>query len=227
MSEQYLYAFVHGFSKDQACIVGNGLKRRLKPHGIELDLIDARGGLSFTDCTISSGVDAVKALYETHKKPLRLIGDSMGGSIAANYTNQYPQNVDRLVLINPAFNLETNWQTIVDAFSLDILSELAMQKWKDEGQLILHAQHMAKPEPVSYNYVVDSLTYPAYPLVDISVLLFSSIHDTLIPAVTHQEWKKLQKDPEKVNIVELDEGHELRSEPSYEIVISTILTYFK
>jgi len=115
MSDSYVYAFVHGFLENTNCRVGNRLKKEVRKHGIDLELIDAMGGYTFRDCSVSSGVAALEALYEQRKKPLRLIGVSMGGLIATNYTIKHPQNVDRLVLLNPVVNLESVWYTIVEA----------------------------------------------------------------------------------------------------------------
>eukprot|EP00210_Caulerpa_lentillifera_P002667 g2547.t1 len=226
MSEQYSHVFIPGLLKDQTCDIGNNFKTKLKPYGIDLEIVSSLGGSNYFDATISKGLAAVEALYEKHKKPLRLIGSSMGGLIAAIYAQRYPQNVNRLILRCPAFNLETNWPNILAVIFPDAPGEVSMNKWKDEGQLTMCLPYLNAPEPISYNYVVDTLSYPAYPLVDISVLVFSSLHDTLIPAATHQEWKKRQKNPEKINIVELNDGHDIRSEASWDIMISAIVEHF-
>eukprot|EP00210_Caulerpa_lentillifera_P002687 g2567.t1 len=225
MSGEVLYTYVHGFTHTTDCIVGVELGKRLKPRGIDVEIIDAMNGLTRFDCTVSSGVASLEAIYEERRKPFYLLGASMGGFVALNYASKYPQNVDRLILFNSVLNLESIWPNIIKLFHPDESPEELMKKWKEEGQLMFQGFQMTEPEPVSYNYVVDSLTYPAYPLVDIPVLSIAGVHDMAIPIANHHEWKKLQKKPEKVTSVEFIDGHWPLSEASWEIIISAIVEF--
>eukprot|EP00210_Caulerpa_lentillifera_P002689 g2569.t1 len=225
MSSRLLYTYVHGFTHTTDCIVGTEFQKRLKPHGIDVEIIDAMGGCSRFDCSVSSGVAALEAIYEKRRKPLHLIGASMGGLISLIYTSKHPENVVHLVLLNPVTNVESIWPNIVSVFHPEAPADETMKKWKEEGQLMFQGIQMTEPKPVSYNYVVDSLTYPTYPLVEMPVLLLVGVKDFVIPLAIHQEWKKLQKDPEKVTLVELDEGHMIQSEHEWEAIVSAVVKY--
>eukprot|EP00210_Caulerpa_lentillifera_P002668 g2548.t1 len=225
MSDGFSYTYVPGFLHGTDCVVGVELRKRLKPYGVDVEIIDAMNGLTRFDCSISSGVTALEAVYEKCKKPLYLLGASMGGFIALVYTAKYPQNVDRLVLLNSALNMKSTWLNILQMYHPDVSGEESMRKWKQEGQLMFQGVQMTKPEPVSYNYVVDSMTHPAYPLVDVPVLSIAGVHDVIIPHANHHEWKKRQINPEKVTSIEFNEGHGPFSEASWETIVSSIVKY--
>eukprot|EP00210_Caulerpa_lentillifera_P002212 g2126.t1 len=229
MSERLvlLYTYVHGFGQTTDCVIGTELCKRLQPHGIHVEIIDAMNGLTRFDCSVSSGVAALEAIYKKRKKPFQLIGASMGGLISLIYTKKYPENVDRLILLNPVLNLESIWSSIIKMYHPKVPGEELMKKWKEEGQIMIKGIQMTNSETISYDYVVDSLTYPAFPLVDKPVLSLVGVQDFVIPLSYHQEWKKRQRDPEKVTIIEFDDGHFVQAEKAWETIVSVIVKYSK
>lgn len=227
MSERLTYYYVPGFLHGTDCCVGLRLQKELKPHGVDLDLIDPKGGYTLSDCSISLGVAFLEALYEKHRKPLRILGASMGGFIALIYSAKYPQNIEKLILLNSALNLESVWYNILPFYHPNVPAEETMKKWKEEGNLMFQGVQMEAPEPISYNYVADSLTHPAYPLIDIQVLSLVASRDTVIPLSMHQEWKSKQKHPENVKLVEFDDVHGIRLDSSFEFIASSIADYSK
>jgi len=227
MSEGLKYYFVHGFLRGTDCSVGTRLQKELKPHGIDLELIDARGGFSRFDCSVSTGVAALEALYEKHKKPLRLVAASMGGFTALIYSAKYPQNIEQLILLTCAVNLESVWNTIVGNLIPNIPPEETMKKWKEEGQIVFHGAGPEEVYPVSYNYVADSLTYPAYPLINFPVLSLVASKDSFIPLAFEYEWKQRQKNPDQVKLVEFDDDHLFFSDAAWQVITSAIVDYSK
>jgi len=227
MSERLTYYYVYGFYQDMDCYVGVRLQKELKPHGIDIEIIDARGGHTRFDCSVSSGVAALEALYEKHKKPLRILGGSVGGFIALIYSAKDPQNVEQLIVLNSVVNFESIWPKILSLFLPNVPPEESMKKWKEEGQLMLKGIQMEAAEPVSYNYFLDSLTYPAYPLLDIPVLALVAAKDPVIPLSFHHEWKQMQKNPDQVKMVEFDDHHGLVLDSSWETITSAIVDYSK
>eukprot|EP00210_Caulerpa_lentillifera_P002685 g2565.t1 len=223
--EEYVYAYVHGFLNDKNCMIGNKLKTRLKPHGINLEILDAKGGRGYLDSSVTSGLDGVEAFYQKHKKPLRLIGFSMGGLISTLFASKYPDRVDRLVLLNPGFNLESNWSCIVSLTSRGSPAEVSMKKWKEEGALMMQGLQMSEPTSVGYTFYIDSLKYPAYPKVNMDVLLIAGTEDLAIPYKTQHNWKKQQLDPQRVKLIEIEINHHFLSDASWDIMIPAILDY--
>lgn len=59
------------------------------------------------------------------------------------------------------------------------------------------------------------------------VLLIVGVEDFVIPFAMHQEWKRKQKQPENVNMVELEDGHLLQSDASWEVIVSSIVKHFE
>lgn len=150
----------------------------------------------------------------------------MGGLISTIYTSRHPDRVDRLVLLNPSFNLESNWLPIIGAIIPNKPAEASMQKWKKEGQLMMQGVQMDEPTAVGYSFFLDSMTYAAFPRVDKEVLILAGAQDIAIPLATYHDWKKQQSDPELVELIEVDDDHHFSSEQSWKTMIPAIVKYF-
>jgi len=102
----FAYAYLHGFRSDVHSIKAKVFKQRFEERGISLEVLDVKGGKGHEDALVSIGLDVLDQFYEKTKKPLRLIGSSMGGFISAVFAARHPDRVDRVILINPAVHLK-------------------------------------------------------------------------------------------------------------------------
>jgi len=115
----------------------------------------------------------------------------MGGYIAALYAANYPSHVDRLVLYNPAFNLEDNWSSII-AYSFPNKSpEELLKQWEMDGELAFPPRDDREEIVVGYQYFIDSLRYPSHPLLDRPTKVFAGMQDKVIPIMTQDEWLRM------------------------------------
>ena len=73
----------------------------------------------------STSLSVIDRHYEEGLTPLRIIGSSLGGYLAARYASLHPGKVDRVALLNPAFNLPS---LFAERFGSD-----EMDAWKNTG----------------------------------------------------------------------------------------------
>jgi uncharacterized protein len=102
-----MYIYLHGFSSGPGSTKAKYLRDRFAKAGIELAVPDLNQD-DFTHLTISRQIAQVVDLLPQNGDSVTLIGSSMGGWISAIIAQNYPQ-VDRLVLLAPAFNFLQHW----------------------------------------------------------------------------------------------------------------------
>ena len=125
MATQFCYLYLHGFRGDVQTTKGAIFRKRFAEKGIELNVFDVKAGKGHADTRVSISLQALEAFYHEHKKPLRLIGSSMGGFISAVYASQHPTHVDRVILLNPAVNLKVagNRHTSLQSYACCVRSK--------------------------------------------------------------------------------------------------------
>eukprot|EP00210_Caulerpa_lentillifera_P002686 g2566.t1 len=223
---KFSYVHLHGFLGSTQSRLGTSVREIFRPKGIDVHLLDLTAGYGYRNTSISIGLTKLDEFYQETQKPLRIMGNSMGGYIAALYTSRNPDKVNRLVLYNPAFNLEANWPTIVASFYPNKPIEDLMQQWKKNGEMTFPIKTQTEEVVVDYNYVLDSLMYPAYPIVEVPTKVFVGINDTLIPVTTHDEWFKRQKNQREIELIRLDDDHFFSSMSSLETIHEGLIDYF-
>ena len=68
---------------------------------------------------------------------LRLIGSSMGGYLAARYAELFPEEVDRMILLCPGFNLHERWP--------HLFGNEELEKWMtDKGKITTTIEEAAQ-----------------------------------------------------------------------------------
>ena len=69
------------------------------------------------------------------REPIYLAGLSMGGAIAVNFTDRYPNRVEKLILIDPAGAKPIQLSPLLNLARIPVLSDLAFGLVGDEGLL--------------------------------------------------------------------------------------------
>src|SRR5271165_1035807 len=96
----------------------------------------------------------------------------MGGYLAALYAARHAE-VEKLVLLAPAFSFASRWP--------ETLGECAMDEWKRTNTLkVFHYSEGRKVE-LGYQLIEDAGQYEAYPEVGQPVLIFQGQRDTVVP----------------------------------------------
>src|ERR1700679_2773410 len=115
------FIYLHGFASGAQSRKAQAFQRALAVRGIELEIPDLAMG-DFEHLTISGQLRVIEELV--HGAPCRLTGSSMGGYLAALYAASHPE-VERLVLLAPAFGFIARWQ--------EMQGTVGIKRWRDTG----------------------------------------------------------------------------------------------
>jgi pimeloyl-ACP methyl ester carboxylesterase len=102
------YLYLHGFASGPQSLKARRFKAALSSRGFDLAIPDLARG-DFEHLTISGQLDLLAE--NLAGEPARLVGSSMGAYVAALYASAHPE-IDRLVLLAPAFEFSTRWRVI-------------------------------------------------------------------------------------------------------------------
>jgi pimeloyl-ACP methyl ester carboxylesterase len=191
------YFYLHGFASSPQSIKARNLRDRFAQLNIPLSVPDLNQG-DFTYLTLTRQLQQVEAELPPAPAPVTLIGSSFGGLTAAWLGQRQPQ-VERLVLLAPAFGFLSHW--------LPRLGYEQMQQWKTEGFLPVYHYGEEKMLPISYQFAEDAAQYRETELLrSVPTLLFHGTHDEVIPLQTSLDFAATRP---WVQLVELDSDHGL------------------
>lgn len=195
MTKQYIY--LHGFASSPKSAKAQDIRDRFAQLQIPLSIPDLNGD-DFSELTISRQIKQVAVAFVDDSAPVTLIGSSLGGLTAAHIAQQYLQ-VERLVLLAPAFGFLSHW--------LPKLGEETIQRWQQEKYLMVHHYGEGRSLPLSYNFVTDATKYSENQLQrPIPTLILHGKQDEVIPIQASRDFLQLRP---WVELVELNSDHAL------------------
>ncbi|MEC4984635.1 MAG: YqiA/YcfP family alpha/beta fold hydrolase [Oscillatoria sp. PMC 1068.18] len=197
MSANYIY--LHGFASSPLSSKATYLHSRFAGLGINLKIPNLNAG-DFSHLTLTRQLRQVEALFPEKEVPVTIIGSSFGGLTAAWLAQQHPQ-VERIVLLAPAFGFIENW--------LPTLSEAEVKDWQESGYRLVY--HYAKKQqlPIHYEIITDVAGYQEEELQrSLPTLILHGIHDDTIPVSASRNYA--QNRP-WVKLIELDSDHALNN----------------
>jgi uncharacterized protein len=164
------FIYLHGFASGPSSQKARFFRDRFAELGMGLDIPDLAEG-KFEQLTLSGQLAVIErtALGD----PVSLIGSSMGGYLAALYAARHP-DVEKLVLLAPAFSFLTRWP--------EGLGESKMQEWKNTGKMQVFDYVEKREVAIGYQLIEDARKYEGFPNVQQPVLIFHGVHDTTVPA---------------------------------------------
>src|SRR5271154_694422 len=115
--------YLHGFASGPASKKARYFSQRLAECGVTLEVPDLAEG-DFENLTVTRQLSVVERVCA--KQPVFLMGSSLGGYLAALYAARHPE-VEKLVLLAPAFSFVTRWP--------EGLGESKMEEWKHTGSM--------------------------------------------------------------------------------------------
>ena len=191
------YIYLHGFASSPQSAKAQDISKRFAQIHTQLTIPDLNTG-GFSGLTITRQIQQVAALFPDDSVPVTLIGSSLGGLTAAHLAQQYSQ-VQRLVLLAPAFAFLSHW--------LPKLGEEAIQRWQQEGNYPVYHYGEGKTLPLSYNFVTDAAQYQEDSLQrPIPTLILHGKQDEVIPITASRDFARYRP---WVELVELDSDHAL------------------
>lgn len=191
------YLYLHGFASSPQSTKAIYLRDRLSSLKIPLTIPDLNQG-DFSHLTITRQIKQVAAEFPPNSMPVTVIGSSLGGLTAAWVGEKYPQ-VQRLVLLAPAFEFLTHW--------LLRLGEEQLQQWQTEQYLPVYHYGEKRSLPLHYQFVTDAAQYQDEQLQrPIPTLLLHGRHDEVIPIAASRNYAASRP---WVKFIELEDDHSL------------------
>lgn len=199
MSVSYRYAYLHGFASSSYSRKGLFLREAFRSRGVEMELPDLNVP-SFEKLTYSAILDALDDLdgpVANSSYRWRIIGSSMGGYLAARWSELRPERLERAVLLCPGFDLGTRWAGLV--------GDEAMSRWRTTGRLELPDAE-DRPRPVHWGFIEDSRSHPAFPEIRCPTLIIHGRQDEVVDIAGSRRYAG---DRDHVDLVEVDDDHGL------------------
>ncbi len=191
------YIYLHGFASSPKSAKAQDLSDRFAQIQTKLKIPDLNAG-DFSQLTMTRQITQVAAEFPDNSTPVTLIGSSLGGLTSAHLGQQYPQ-VQRLVLLAPAFGFLSHWLTK--------LGDEQIQRWQQEQYLMIHHYEQGRSLPLSYNFVTDAAPYQEEILQrPIPTLILHGKQDEVIPITASREFARSRP---WVELLELDSDHSL------------------
>lgn len=196
MNHSTFYLYLHGFASSPRSAKATDLQRRFEAIGIPLIAPDLNQP-DFAQLSLSRQLLQVAELLPADRS-VTLIGSSFGGLTAAWVAEQQPQ-VERLILLAPAFQFLLQW--------LPRLGEATLQQWQTQNSLLVYHYGEQKTLPLNYAFVTDLMQYDDDRLGrSIPTLLLHGKQDDVISIEASHTFAKGRS---QVQLIELESDHAL------------------
>jgi pimeloyl-ACP methyl ester carboxylesterase len=159
--------YLHGFASTPLSTKAQFFKRKFDGADFEIPQLD-RG--DFENLTVTGQMQVVDDAV--HGDPVILMGSSLGGYLAALYASRN-SNVERLVLLAPAFEFPARWRRR--------FSDRERDEWRRTGARSFYHYGYKSDRPLSYQFVEDSVQYEDAPDFSQPALIFHGLRDDVVP----------------------------------------------
>src|SRR6185369_9729114 len=149
-------------------------KSRFAAQGIDMEIPRLDSG-DFEALTLSSQLDVIDQAVAGRN--VMLMGSSLGGYLAALYAARHP-NVERVVLLAPAFQFPRRWR---ERYTAEQLAE-----WKRAGSVPVYHYGEQRELRLGYQLMEDSVQYEDEPDVHQPALIFHGTKDDVVPSVVSE-----------------------------------------
>jgi pimeloyl-ACP methyl ester carboxylesterase len=188
------FLYLHGFASGPGSKKARFFHDRLAQHGIELQIPDLADG-DFEHLTITGQLEVIECTAA--RRPVILIGSSLGGYLAALYASHHPE-VERLVLMAPAFSFASRWAEALGPERVDL--------WQRTGSMSVFHYNDGRTRQLGYQLAEDAANYPEFPSFTQPALIFHGSRDSVVPSFLSEQVAKAHQN---VRLEILDSDHEL------------------
>jgi hypothetical protein len=190
----YLHGFASGPHSRKALEFQGALAALPAFPALEVPQLDEG---DFGRLTISGQLRAIEGALRG--EPACLIGSSLGGYLAALYASRHPE-IDRLVLLAPAFGFSSRWN--------ELTGPERMRAWRETGWLEVFHYADRAPRRVHYGLYEDANRFPPEPDFTQPAVVFHGTRDDVVPVECSRHFAASHPN---INLVEVDSDHELTS----------------
>jgi pimeloyl-ACP methyl ester carboxylesterase len=186
--------YLHGFASGPSSSKARYFRKLLQVAGAQMDIPDMADG-DFENLTLTGQLTLVDRVV--NREPVALIGSSLGGYLAALYAARRT-NVQRLVLLAPAFGFAQRWP--------QRMGPVAMAAWRHTNAMEVFHYGDNRHRKLGYQLMADAERYEPYPAFPQPALIFHGVHDDIVPASYSQGFAATHANA----VLEvLDSGHDL------------------
>ncbi len=193
LSQHVIY--LHGFASSPQSRKAQFFRERLLGEGFSVEIPDLACG-DFKNLTVSGQLRIVEQLLA--EGPATLIGSSMGGYLAALSAVRCRENVEKVILLAPAFGLHALWT-----------QELGQEKlatWRNNGTIPVFHYGEGKELPLAFNLMEDAAQYEPSPDIRQPGLIFHGLNDPVVPVGCSRSYAANRPN---IQLLEFRSGHEL------------------
>lgn len=188
--------YLHGFASSPQSGKAQFFKQKFAEHGIPVEIPQLDEG-KFEALTITGQLGVVDRAVGD--RPAVLMGSSLGGYLAALYAARHPQNVERVILMAPAFRFPSMWRRRYTTQELD--------EWKRTGMTPVYHYAYGAEKMLGYQFLEDSQLYEEEPDFRQPALIFHGTEDDVVPAEFSRQFAATHKNAQ---LHLLQSGHELK-----------------
>lgn len=191
-----LYVYLHGFASSPQSRKAQYLSDRFQSCQVPLVIPDLNQD-DFFNLSLSRQLRQVAELLPP-AEPVTVIGSSFGGLTAAWLAEQHPQ-IERLVLLAPAFQFLQHW--------LPRLGEAQVTAWRDTGSMSVFHYSLEQQQALGYGFLEDMEGYADERLQrSLPTLILHGVQDDVVPVQASRDYAATRP---WVKLVELDSDHSL------------------
>jgi pimeloyl-ACP methyl ester carboxylesterase len=194
----FTFVALHGFASSPSSRKNVHFDALFRARGIPLLRPDLNQP-SFGALSVGAMQREIERTWEAAGRlPLRLIGSSLGGYMAALFASVHPARVDRALLLCPAFDLVDLWPQLI--------SEAQMSDWRTRGAL---AFEDATKQLVDVHYALfeEGKRTPPFPRVSCPTIIVHGRQDARVPFAQSERY--VRETPAVQELVAVDDGHDL------------------
>lgn len=194
MSSQHVI-YLHGFASSPSSRKAQFFGEKLSHEGFTVDTPDLAAG-DFEHLTLSGQLQILEKLLSAG--PVVLFGSSMGGYLAALAAARHPDQIQKVILLAPAFGFYDLWKKEV--------GQEKLETWRKNGTISVFHYGEGRELPLAFHLMEDAAQFEAFPEIRQPGLLFHGVDDPLVPI---EQSRRYAASRPNIHLLEFRSGHEL------------------
>jgi pimeloyl-ACP methyl ester carboxylesterase len=186
--------YLHGFASSPNSKKARIFRDRFASLGVDI-LVPDLASEGFHNLTVSGQLQVIESAAAGQR--ISLIGSSLGGYLAALYAARHPE-VDKLVLMAPAFGFARRWE--------EELGPAVVEQWRATGSREVMNYATGGPSTLGWQFLEDARRHEEEPAILQPCLIYHGVHDDVVPVEASRAFARTRTCCE---LREVDSNHEL------------------